>query len=394
MSDRKRPGPAPQVNPIRASLYDSGWEDAMPPARAPEYSGTTHSLPRTEHKMDSITQEVDDLLEVDEEPSAPEPQQRPSPSVRARPVRRASAGSGPILWGTTSSRRRFRAARSAPGAPPTGPGRASSPGVMRRAWRPKGRAPTRSLVSAPTIPSLRFVRRPACRASTIRRTSFSRGRWPSRRSPRPHLRRHLHGSGTRSGARASARAAEIDAATQTDRDAGAASPALGRTDGRQRRRGGATLPPQGMTAPPASVRLAATGCAGRSAVAVSAPFGPPAGRDDPTIITPRPSHSAAQGFPPATAGVLALVTLGIGAAGGIFAAIALGDSSGLGGRGLGFAAGGKRRSEPAGRGGEAARRRAETRSRRKSAGEVDRQRLAAGARGGRRRSGAEQARAA
>src|SRR6185503_15635873 len=120
MSDRKRPGPAPQVNPIRASLYDSGWDDAMPPARAREHSGTAHSPPRTEHTMDSITQEVDDLLEVDEEPSAPEPShQRPSPSVRARPVV-AIGGQRAHSLGDDELEAALEGRSLSPGTPPTG----------------------------------------------------------------------------------------------------------------------------------------------------------------------------------------------------------------------------------------------------------------------------------
>jgi hypothetical protein len=91
---------------------------------------------------------------------------------------------------------------------------------------------------------------------------------------------------------------------------------------------GATLPPQGMTAPPVGVRPQELVAPVAPLLPVAAPFGPPANRDDPTIITrapriPRPGISAGK------VGVLALGILGIGAAGGIFWAITRGGDPAL-----------------------------------------------------------------
>jgi hypothetical protein len=60
---------------------------------------------------------------------------------------------------------------------------------------------------------------------------------------------------------------------------------------------------------------------------LAAPLVPPSHRDDATIITRAPRAAPRRGIPAMTAGVVALVTLGIGAAGGIFAAGALGAKS-------------------------------------------------------------------
>jgi hypothetical protein len=78
-----------------------------------------------------------------------------------------------------------------------------------------------------------------------------------------------------------------------------------------------------MTAPPASFHPPPVAPLAPIAP-LTAPLAPASGREDATIITRAARATPRTGISAATAGVVALVTLGLGAAGGIFAAGALG----------------------------------------------------------------------
>jgi hypothetical protein len=86
-----------------------------------------------------------------------------------------------------------------------------------------------------------------------------------------------------------------------------------------------------MTAPPAGIAPFMPPAPSAAPVAPlsppAAPLVPPSHRDDATIITRAARTAPRGGISATTAGVVALVTLGIGAAGGIFAAGALGGKS-------------------------------------------------------------------
>ena len=319
MSDRKRPGPAPQ-NPLRASLYDSGWDEA-PPARAPEYSGTAHTLPRTEHTMDSITQEVDDLLEVDEEPSAPAPShQRPSPSVRARPVVGIGAPRTHSL-GDEELEAALQGRSLGPGAPPTGlASRSARPAAKQGAdplprfstddsqpaFRPTGALPgfddptdelfMRSLSTQQPAPAPAFARAPS--TAPARGVVHAPPHAPPKSTPPP---RPL-------------------ATPAPPRPPSAPPPAPVAPRG-------ATLPPQGMTGPPSTLLPPLSQVSPVAPVSpLAAPPLPAGNRQDPTLITRAPRLPRA-GFSKRTLVALALVTLGIGAAGVILAAGAFGGAS-------------------------------------------------------------------
>jgi hypothetical protein len=265
--------------------------------------------------MDSITQEVDDLLEADEEPSAPEPShQRPSPSVRARPVV-GIGGQRTHSLGDDELEAALQGRSLSPGAPPTGlssrgpkPAQKASPDPLPRfstddsqpAFRPAGGLPgfddptdelfMRSLAK-PAQPAPAPPRAPSTAPA---RVVHAPPHAPPKSTPPPAPPRPP------------------------------SAPPVAQAQPRA-----ATLPPQGMTAPPVSARPAVPPLAPAAPVAPVSPLGgpilPTANPNDATIITraPRAPRLPGSGISTVTAGVLALATLGIGAAGGIFVARAL-----------------------------------------------------------------------
>ncbi len=293
MSDRKRPGHAPQVNTIRTSLVDSGWEE-QPTGRVPEYSGTAHSLPRTEHQMDSITQEVDDLLEVDEEPSAPQPPRQPS--VGARPVL-AIGVRGQPAHSLGDDELEAALSGKAGAVPPPGASRAAQP----------QRGGAAALAAAPLPRFASDDSQPGYRAGAalpgFDDDLFDSLSKPSTRPPRGvvHAPPHVPPKSTPP-PKPSAAPLQRPPSSAPPRPPSARPPAVG------------TFPPQGMTAPPANLSLPDP-----FQLEPVMPFAAPlatSAPEDATMVTraPRP------GVPAWAAGALAVITLGIGVAGGVFAA--------------------------------------------------------------------------